>query len=149
MSNVPAQRRPSPATVREQLHGAAVVLQQELERQVHAQRLAHASWSAIGRWLGVSRQAASKRWSYVDDFGPPVLVMGPDAHFLHPATGAAVGREQLLQVRAGGIVTTHHSVMSREPARCMKPAPGTPMPLQAGSARSHEIAGSPTPATSG
>ncbi len=66
---VPARRSALDASVEDV---AAIVrvgqaLHVALERAVLHVRLEGGSWTDVGRALGVSRQAARKRWRYVDD----------------------------------------------------------------------------------
>jgi hypothetical protein len=84
-------------------------IQRQLVAQVASQRMAGASWSAVGRVLGVSKQAAHERWRWVDD--EPVSI-GRDEDGAGVArsltTGGAVGREQVQQVARHGEITAHH-----------------------------------------
>lgn len=99
-------RTPSPEVL--QLQAAGRKLHTVLEREVHAQRLAGASWTAIARWLGTSRQAAHKRWRYLDLYDVCIgRVAGVGVVSSHD-TGAVIGREQQAQVAAVGIITSQH-----------------------------------------
>ncbi len=87
-----------------------------LEGQVHAQRLAGASWSAIAAQLGVSKQSAHERWKYLDGpgYGDRLLKRARtplgtwQGYYGSPLTAAAFGPEQIEQVREHGAITSHH-----------------------------------------
>jgi hypothetical protein len=85
---------------------------QQLLIEVAANRAAGATWTAIGRSLGISRQAATKRYGHLDALNHDTDVsVGRDdsgAFFHLHATGAVFGREQLDQVKTAGVITAHH-----------------------------------------
>ena len=115
LGHVPPPRAPSPV---EQLQAAGAALHGALEAHVHSQRIAGASWAAIGRLLGCSRQAAWERWRYLDDLDLVLRVSGTTADgsrraVVHsPATGAVVGQEQTQQVALHGLITDHHPALT-------------------------------------
>lgn len=85
-----------------QLHGA-------LARYVRANRLGGVSWANVGRLLGVSKQAAMKRWRFLDD--EPVVVHveqlrggARESYVTCPRTGAVFGRLEQSFVAAVGYV---------------------------------------------
>lgn len=107
----PQQQAPTVRDALERVHRA-------LEREVRAQRLAGASWSAVGKLLGTSRQAAHRRWRYLEDYPVLICVTGSvddgtrSSWFTCPETGAAVGTDQFQQVAVDGRVSRHHPEMA-------------------------------------
>lgn len=51
-------------------------MHQATERAVRQLRLGGATWDTVGKALGVSRQAASKRWGYLDGYGAIFRAVG-------------------------------------------------------------------------
>ncbi len=91
---------------------AGTVLHEHLVAQVHAQRLAGASWAAIGGLLGVTKQSAHQRFRYLDEL--PVAVMRTRDHgvvFCSLDTGAVLTSKQLEQVRSCGVIVQHHELL--------------------------------------
>lgn len=83
-----------------------------LELEVAANRAAGASWSAIGRQLGMSKQAAHKRYGHLDALNRDTdvsLCRDESGAFFHlHASGAVFGSDQLDQVKTAGVITSHH-----------------------------------------
>lgn len=67
-----------------QLHVATLTA---VERGVRRMRLCGASWAEVGRSLGVSRQAAQKRWAPVLAADGDDLERGVELHFEHLPRG--------------------------------------------------------------
>lgn len=96
-------RRVLPPVARDQelveLGRLGMKLHEAQTRYVHVQLLAGVSWTSIGRLLGVSRQAATKRWSYLQR--EPVEVRWTatlgrrHSYLFSPRTGAVFGRLEL------------------------------------------------------
>jgi hypothetical protein len=109
--HVPQQPSRTVRDVLERVH-------RSLEREVRAQRLAGASWSAVGELLGTSRQAAHRRWRYLDGYPVTVCATGSvidgtrSGWLACEVTGAAVGADQQQQVAVDGRITRHHPAMA-------------------------------------
>lgn len=92
-----------------QMLQAGAALQGQVEALVHAQRLAGASWADVGRLLGTTRQAAHRRWRYLED--RRVFIMrAPNGELFAQGedTGAVVWMDQTDQVRKHGVIIDHH-----------------------------------------
>jgi hypothetical protein len=106
---VPAPRPPDldagGAAVAE-LQRAGEVLHRALTMTVRAMRLDGATWTQVAQHLGVSRQAAEKRWAWVDDKPVALVRSGGRAEVRCTVTGL------VWDPRAGSAVAAAQRVLN-------------------------------------
>lgn len=92
---IPAQRREAPHTVDQVVDVVAEMRHLALMRRVRAMRLEQHTWEQVAEAIGVTKQAAQKRWGYLDReqvaiFRDPVSGIGG---FRCPASGLVWSRD--------------------------------------------------------